>query len=411
MPNQPPTSRSRRVLCSLAAAAALALVAGACGSDDDSSSDAGASGGGDKSGIPDGDIIIGSATARSGTFAPYDTGPATGLEVAVEDINAKGGIDGHKLKVVYADTESDPAKGAAAALDVISKGAKVVVVSCDFDLGSPAASAAVSKDVLASSTCGASTKFNPNVLGPLVFTMSTGTLAEGEIMANWASEVKKFKTAYLLEDPGFAYNKDLCSGFEKTFSSLPGAKIVGKDTFKSTDAKISAQIGRIQSTKPDFVFLCSLTPAGPTALKQLRAAGIDTPVLSGAAMDGSYWIESVPDLSEFYFSTYGSIFGDDPRAEVNEFVEKETKKAGQPPATSFDMTGYALVQALEVAIPKAGSLDGAALSKALETFDQQQLITGPNTFTPESHVNGVRPMAVIQVQGGKHSFVQMYPAE
>lgn len=386
---------------------ALALLAAACGSSDDAGSGTGtqsASG----SGLPDGPIVIGSATARSGPFAPYDTGPATGLEVAVDDINRAGGVLGRRLEIVYADTESDPARGAAAALEVIDEGASVVVVSCDFDLGSPAASAAVAKGVLASSTCGASTRFNPDVLGPLVFTMSTGTPAEGEIMARWAAEVKGFRTAYVLEDPGFAYNKDLCEGFESAFPEN-GGEIVGSDTFKSTDTKISAQIGRISATKPDFVFLCALTPAGPTALKQLRAAGIDTPVLSGAAMDGSYWIRSVPNLSDFYFDTYGSIFGDDPRPEVNAFVEQEEAKTGSMPATSFDMTGYALGQALARAIEQARSLDGEALSQALETFDGEELITGPTTFTATSHLNGVRPMAIIEVQDGRFRFLQMYP--
>lgn len=396
-----------RRLLACALLVALALLAAACGSSDDKGADGRAqqASGAD---IPDGPIIIGSATARSGPFAPYDTGPATGLEVAVDDINRAGGVLGHRLEIVYADTQSDPARGPAAALEVIEKGAKVVVVSCDFDLGSPAASTAVSKGVLASSTCGASTRFNPDVLGPLVYTMGTGTPAEGEIMARWAVEVKGFRTAYVLNDPGFAYNKDLCSGFEREFPRN-GGKIVGSDTFKSTDAKISAQIGRINETKPDFIFLCALTPAGPTALKQIRAAGIDTPVLSGAAMDGSYWIRSVPNLSEFYFDTYGSIFGDDPRPEVNEFVKKEQAKTGSLPATSFDMTGYALGQAIKIAIERARSVDGEALSKALETFDGEQLITGPNTFTSTSHLNGVRPMAIIEVQNGRHRFVQMYP--
>lgn len=385
---------------------ALAASLAACGSDDDEPAGASEA---KASAIPDGPIVIGSATARSGAFAPYDTGPATGLEVAVDDINRAGGVAGHQLKIEYSDTESDPSKGAAAALDVIAKGAKVVVVSCDFDLGAPAATAAVAKKVLAFSTCGASTKFNPDVLGPLLFTMSTGTLAEGEIMAKWAVERKKFKTAYLLEDPGFAYNKDLCSGFEDTFSGLEGTKIVGKDTFKSTDAKISAQIARIQSTKPDFIFLCALTPAGPTALKQIRGAGIDTPILSGAAMDGKYWIKTVPDLSDFYYDTYGSIFGDDPREEINEFVKKEIEKTGEPPATSFDVTGYAVGQGIKKAVEQAKSVDGPALAKAFETFDNEPLITGPTTFTEDQHVMGVRPMAIIEVQNGKHSFVEMFP--
>lgn len=400
-------SAPRLLLACVALVAALALAA--CGSDDDGGQATAASEGG---GLPPGDIIIGSATARTGAFAPYDTGPATGLEVAVDDINKAGGVLGRKLKVVYADTQSDRAKGAAAALDVINQGAKLVVVSCDFDFGSGAATAAVGKGVLASSTCGASTKFNPNVLGPLLFTMSTGTPAEGEIMARWAWEKKKLKKAYVLEDPGFAYAKDLCSGFKKTWTELAGPDaIAASDTFKSTDAKISAQISRMKSSGADFVFLCALTPAGPTAIKQIRAAGVDLPILSGAAMDGSYWIKTVPGLSNFYFDTYGSIFGDDPRPEVNEFVAKEKAKTGELPATSFDMTGYALGQAFKLAIEKTKSLDGKKLAAALETFKDEQLITGPTTFTADQHLNGVRPMAIIEVQDGKHSFSEMFPEE
>lgn len=396
-------------LVALFAASTLALAA--CGSSDDGSSSATSSSSAGGGGAPDGPIVIGSATARSGAFAPYDTGPATGLEVAVEQINRRGGILGRQVEIVYSDTESDPANGAKAALDVIEQGARLVVVSCDFDLGAPAASVAVEQGVLSASTCGASTKFNPDVLGRLLFTMSTGTPAEGEIMADWAHAVKRFRTAYVLEDPGFAYAKDLCSGFEGTFGRLDGAEIVGKDSFKSTDAKLSAQIGRIRESDPDFIFLCALTPAGPTAIKQIRAAGIDTPILSGAAMDGSYWTGSIPDLSEFYFDTYGSIFGDDPRRAVNAFVEAETTKTGEAPATSFDMTGYALGEAFALAAERAQSTDGEALADALEQFDGEELITGPTSFDATTHLNGVRPMAIIEVQDGKHRFLQMYPED
>lgn len=385
---------------------ALGIAVGGCGSDDQETTTAPAASA--PSDASDGPIVIGSATARSGPFAAYDAGPATGLEVAVDRINDKGGVLGRPLKIVYSDTASDPAKGPTAALDVIEKGADVVVVSCDFDLGAPAASVAIEKGKLASSTCGASKRFNPDVLGPLLFTMSTGTPAEGEIMADWAVKRKRFKTAYVLEDPGFAYSKDLCDGFKATFPGK-GGKIVGADTFKSTDVKVSAQIGRIKATKPDFVFLCALTPAGPTVLKQLRAAGVQTPVLSGAAMDGDYWTASVPKLSNFYFDTYGSLFGDDPRPAINAFVKTETAKAGKRPTTSFDLTGYAFGEALKKGIERAKSTDGAALAKALESFRDEPLITGPTTFTAKTHLNGVRPMAIMQVQDGRHSFLEMYP--
>lgn len=387
----------------------LCLGAAACGSDDTSDSEARTAASSPP--IPAGPIVIGQAIAKTGAFAPYDLGPDVGLQVAVDDINARGGIDGHKLKLVFADTQSQPAKGGAAAQDVMAKGARVVVVTCDFDFGSAAAQAAVAAGNLAISTCGASARFNPEVLGRLLFTMATSTTAEGELMGRWAYERKGWRRAFLLEDPSLAYNKDLCEGFEGSFEQQSGASIVGSATFKGTDTKFGPQIAAIKKADPDFVWLCAATPAGPTALKQLRAAGVDTPVLSGAGMDGSYWIEAVPDLSNFYFDTYGSIFGDDPRAEVNEFFAKEERKTGTPPVTSFDMTGYALGEALARAIGTAGSLDGEALADALETLRDEPLLVGPTTFTAESHLNGVRPMAIIEVQDGKFSFLELFPSD
>lgn len=397
---------------SAAALVAGATVVTACGSDDDNSQ-SGSSTTSTKvesaTPIPDGPIVIGSATARTGPFAPYDAGTSTGLEVAVKDINDAGGVLGHQLKIKYADTQSDPAKGAAAATKLLGDGADIIVISSDFDLGGPAATTAIAKDKLAVAIAGSSDRFNPDTLGPLLFSMATASKAEGAIMARWGHDRKKARSAYLLLDPGFAYTKDLCEGFRSTFSELEGTEIVGDDTFESSDAKISAQIARIKEADPDVIYLCALVPAAPTVIKQIRAAGIDTPILAGAGVDGNYWIKAVPDLSNLYYDTYGSIFGDDSRPEVNEFVEKETELLGHPPATGFDLTGYATGQALKIAIERAKSVDGPALSKALESLKNEELLTGPTTFTSTSHLNGERPMAIMEVQGGKFGFIETYP--
>ncbi len=87
-------------------------------------------------------IIIGAAIAQSGVVAPYDEGPAKAMEIAIEEINAKGGVLGRPLKIIYADTKSDIAYGATAAQEVIDQGATMVVVTCDYDFGGAAASVA-----------------------------------------------------------------------------------------------------------------------------------------------------------------------------------------------------------------------------------------------------------------------------
>src|SRR5258708_37483021 len=136
-------------------------------------------------------IIIGAAIALSGPIAPYDEGPYKAMEVAVEEINAKGGVLGRPLKIVYADTKSDISYGATAAQQVIDQGAVMVVVTCDYDYGSAAANVANSKNLIAFSTCAGDPKFGPAGIGPNAFTMATGSprpaapMAEVALQQGW----------------------------------------------------------------------------------------------------------------------------------------------------------------------------------------------------------------------------------
>ena len=83
-------------------------------------------------------VVVGAVIALSGFVAPYDD-PHKGAILAIEDINAKGGVLGKQIEFVAADTKSDPAQGANAAIEVLEQGAELVLVTCDFDFGSPAA--------------------------------------------------------------------------------------------------------------------------------------------------------------------------------------------------------------------------------------------------------------------------------
>ncbi len=108
---------------------------------------------------------------------------AGGMEIAIDEINAKGGLLGHPLKIVYADTKSDIAYGATAAQQVIDDGAKMVVVTCDYDYGSAAASVADGANLIAFSTCAGDPKFGPSGIGPNAFTMATGAPGQAVAMA------------------------------------------------------------------------------------------------------------------------------------------------------------------------------------------------------------------------------------
>jgi branched-chain amino acid transport system substrate-binding protein len=361
------------------------------------------------------EVIIGAAIAQSGVVAPYDEGPAQAMEVAVEEINAKGGVLGKQLKIIYADTKSDIAYGGTAAQEVIDKGAQMVVVTCDYDFGSSAASVADSTGLIAFSTCAGDPKFGPSGIGPNAFTMATGAPGQAVAMAEWAYNVKGWRTGYVLMDTTIAFDATWADFFKRRWAELAGADaLLGEDTFGGEDPQIASQITRIKSLpkQPDFIVLASFPPAGVSATRQLRAAGVNQPLMGSESWDGDYWLEGVPNLTEFYFVTYGSVFGNDPRPEVADFMAKFQKKWGHAPVTSHAITGYSVIEAWTKAVEKAGTFDTDKVRDALQTFSNEALLAGPTTFTIDQHINMQRDLLLIEVKDGKSgNIIQVVRAE
>jgi branched-chain amino acid transport system substrate-binding protein len=361
------------------------------------------------------EVIIGAAIAQSGVVAPYDEGPAQAMEVAVEEVNAKGGVLGKQLKIIYADTKSDIAYGGTAAQEVIDKGAQMVVVTCDYDFGSSAASVADSTGLIAFSTCAGDPKFGPSGIGPNAFTMATGAPGQAVAMAEWAYNVKGWRTGYVLMDTTIAFDATWADFFKRRWAELAGAEaLLGEDTFGGEDPQIASQITRVKSLakQPDFIVLASFPPAGVSATRQLRAAGVNQPLLGSESWDGDYWLEGVPNLTEFYFVTYGSVFGNDPRPAVAEFMAKFEKKWGKPPVTSHAITGYSVIEAWTRAVEKAGTFNTDKVREALQSFSSEPLLAGPTTFNADQHINMQRDLLLMQVKDGKSgNIIQVVRAE
>lgn len=355
-------------------------------------------------------IIVGAAIGESGWIAPYDGPPLNAAKLAIEDINLQGGLLGKQLELVVADTKTDRAQGARAAAEVIDKGAKLMITSCDYDMGGPGALVAQQRGVVVFSPCAGDAKFGPKGIGDLAFTMASSTGNQAFVSAEWAYNEKGWRKAYSLLDNTNEFHKSSVRDLEEAWGKLPGATIVGKDLFKNDDPSIASQITRIKnlSEAPDFIFIASHTPGGPSAMRQIRAAGIATPFLGVGDMDGDYWLGAVPDLSDFYFSTYNSVFGDDPSPAVNEFVKKYTDKYGERPGGSFALTGYSLIEAWAKAVRAAGTTDAQQVRDALEAFKNEPLLVGATSFDGEKHIQYNRPMVMMQVQKGKMSVVQSY---
>ena len=357
--------------------------------------------------------VFGLVMSFSGWFAPIDADTIAGAKLAVAEINAAGGVLGQPIEVVEFDNKSEPPLGADGAVDVIGKGAKAILFPSDFDFGAPGAYVAQHKDVIAFS--GASDpKFGVQGVGPLAYSTSNASQAQGGLLAEWAFKQKGWKTAYVLLDNTIAYTKSLCASFATRWTELAGKDgLLGQDTFLNNDPSITAQVTRITglSKKPDLIFFCSYAPGGPSAIRQLRASGVTAAIATGESLDGDYWIGSVPDLSNFYVVSYGSKYGDDPDANVNGFFKRFEAKYGKKADVSYGLRGYSAVQAWAEAANKAGSLAGAKVAAVLDTFDKTPLVIGPTTYTSKLHIQTTRPMAILNATSGKFSCVGRFTVE
>ena len=160
----------------------------------------------------------------------------------------------------------------------------------------------------------------------------------------------------------------------------------------------------MRSSGADSVILCSYPPGGPALIRQLRAAGVDVPVVgSGGGMDGLRWLDAVPNLSNYYDSVMASLVGDDPDDKRNElFAKIEDRFGARPQLAAQALTGYSAIQAIKKAVEaNDGSTEGEALAKTIEGFKNEDLLVGPVTYSAECHIPVGMPMEIRTVENGE----------
>lgn len=357
----------------------------------------------------DKEIVVGFAVAQSGMFQPYDE---EGIEMAklyLEELNKRGGVLGHQVRSVIADTRSDRVEGAKAGSSVLSQGAKLVVVTCDYDFGAPAALQANRAKVIAVSLCAGDPKMGPAGVGPYVFSAGMAGQAEGVKAAGWAFKERGYKTAYMLTDTLIEYNRSVCAGFEWQWEKL-GGKIAGKDTFRNGDPSVASQVTRMRNAVSDdgvdVVMLCTFLPGGATALRQIRAGDINVPIVSGQAMAGTFWMDSVPNLSDFYTIQQGAVEGD-PRESVQEVSRKYAEHVGKEITQPSVFGIYAWLDLWVKAVEKAGTFDSDAVLEVMNGYQNEPTFLGPYSYTPELHIQDAPEQVIVEIQGGKQARVHL----
>jgi branched-chain amino acid transport system substrate-binding protein len=357
-------------------------------------------------------IIIGAAVDTTKNMAPFDAPALLAAQLEIKKINAAGGVLGRPLKLISINDQLDPQRTKQAAVQLLSKGAAIGWVTCDVDYATPAAQVFLNAHKLTVAPCLGTDELSPirfGSKGRLAFSFGNAAQDEGAAVAEYAFKKKHWKTATVVTDNLLRYFKDVCKAFTVRYTEL-GGKVVDQESFTQGDKTINNVVSRVDGHKSDVIAFCtSFGGDQPAFVSGLRSLHNETPIINGWASDGNYWWPKSPPVTNFWYLTYASVYGDDPSAQVRA-LEAQMKAAGHPAQTGGFLGGAAAIQSIADAIKTAHSTNGAKLANVLLHFRHHQTVSGKISFSNSLHTVFGRAYRVVEIQNNKARFVGLQVA-
>lgn len=396
----------KRLVTLLAALLFVPLALGACGGDDDEEPAAGTTAIAGPSALEPGTFKVGYGNNLTGFLAVHDKLISNGAQVAVEEINIAGGVGGKvKIDLTLGDTKSDPAVAVTVANDLIAQGVQALVLPCNTDFQLAMTAVTQREGTFTVSPCNA----DPTAPGKfdVYWPVGMGGNLQGAQLASYVAD-QGFENAYVL-DSNFLYINLMTKYFERAAESR-GITISGKDNiqFGATGfpTDFSAQVTKIKNAKPepDVIMTALFTPFVNTLVKQLRAQGVDTPVVGTDGMDTGLHLQAGGASAEgTVFTTFGFP---EPGSATDDFYEKYKERFGSRPDGSFTALGYDAIKVIEAAILDAGSTDPEALRQSLSDGLEVEGALGTITYPGGGEHNPETEVAVVKVENGKFALVE-----
>jgi branched-chain amino acid transport system substrate-binding protein len=320
----------------------------------------------------DGAVRLGMARSITGGFSAFDIPGSNGMKVAVDQINAAGGIDGCLIEILEGDTQSNPAVAGQVADDLIAKGAKIIIPASDMDMGMGSALAAQSAGLLSLSPESGS----PDWVAAVAPNHFIGGISAADLAAAIASFMNERNWDRVYTVTNESYN--WFSAKDEPFAAALNGKVVGQSATNDgmSDFGAIASLIREQQGDIDAIFLNDYFPRAGTFLRQLRAAGVTLPVvgettLPSAALPEVVGAESLKDVYYVTTTFFEGTAGRDPELEV--VLEAYETEYGAPPENLNAIVGYQLIYVLADALKAAGSTDATAVAAALRATKDKQL--------------------------------------
>ncbi|HDS44879.1 MAG TPA: amino acid ABC transporter substrate-binding protein [Methanomicrobia archaeon] len=350
-------------------------------------------------------VKIGAIYNLAGAQSSLDTPSANGAQLAVKELNARGGIHGRELLLVLYDGKTDPRTIAECAHRLIDTDQVCAIIGfSDTDMVLAAAPiAADAKTVFI--TSGATSPKLPGAVPEYLFLACFGDNVQAAAGAEYACEYRGLKTAYLLVGEDREYTRLLAAYFRARYTEL-GGTILREDSFTGGTLNFSAQIAALKALNPapELLYIASGPDEIGRIVKQFRDAGITQPIFGGDAYDTPELVRIAgAETSEVYFTTHALLDEDTGTDRARAFIAAYRTEYGVEPENAFAALGYDTVMLLADAIDRAGSDDPAAILGALAATKDWEGVTGSISYEPGSRIP-TKGVTIVSVMNGTFTY-------
>jgi branched-chain amino acid transport system substrate-binding protein len=363
--------------------AALMLLATGCGKDSKSEA-----------------YVIGGIFSITGPASYLGEPERNSMEMVAEEINAKGGINGHPLKLVIYDDEGDVTKARLHAEKLLQKDKALAIVGPSITPASMTVLEITQKAKMPLISCAAAA----GITAPAKDRLWTFKTAQTDLMAvsriyAYCQKHNITKVAILTVSSAFGVaGKEQLLGQAANY----GMEVVGQEVFGDKDTDMTPQLTKIRSLPAQAVICWGVGPAPALVAKNLKQLGLTIPLIQSHGAASKKFIELAGDAAEGIIMPAGKLViyqqlpdTDPQKAVCKEYTEKYKAKF-KAPESSFGGYAYDAQRMLNEALAKAGS-DQAKIRDALEGTKNFVGVSGIFNMSPEDH-NGLTPDAFVMVK-------------
>jgi branched-chain amino acid transport system substrate-binding protein len=346
-------------------------------------------------------IKVGEYASLHGSEAAFGNSSHEGTMLAIEQVNAAGGVLGKKINLIYEDNQSKPGESATIVKKLITRD-HVVAVLGEVASGRSLEAAPICQQSKIPMISPSSTNPKVTETGDYIFRVCYTDPFQGKLLAEFALKTLKAKKIALLSDVAAPYSVGLAQYFREPFVA-GGGQIVIEQKYSSHDKDFKAQLTAIKAANPEAIFVPGYYTEAGLIVLQARQLGITVPLFGGDGWEAPELIQTAGNsLEGTYYSTHYSPEVQTPI--VQDFVKKfQARWNGETP-DAMAALGYDSAMVLVDAIKRAGTTDSAKLRDAIAATKDLDCVTGKTTL--DAQRNPSKSAVIITVKDGKFKYVE-----